>query len=89
VLGGVDDGRVVFRNSDVLCNVKEKLSHSCTLEGEEMASLITEFSDLFSDVAGRTDCIHHHVDVENSIPIKQNPLALGSLSSLRENLTTC
>jgi len=47
VLDGVDDGRVVFRNSYVLCNVKEKLSHLCTLEGEEIASLITEFSDLF------------------------------------------
>ena len=73
VLDGVDDGRVVFRNSDVLCNVKEKLSHLCTLEGEEIASLITEFSDLFCDVPGRTNCVHHHVDAENAIPIKQNP----------------
>ena len=37
VLDSVDDGHVVFRNSDVLCNVKEKLSHLCTLEGEERA----------------------------------------------------
>ena len=73
VLDGMDDGRVVFRNSDVQCNVKEKLSHLCTLEGEEIASLITEFSDLFSDIPGRTGCIYHHVDVENAIPIMQNP----------------
>jgi len=68
-----DDGRVVFRNSDVLCNMKEKLSHLCAPEGEEMAALITEFSDLFSDVPGRTSCVHHHVDVGNATPIKQNP----------------
>jgi len=50
VLDDVDDSCVVFRNSDVLCNVERKLSHLCTPEGEEMAALITEFSDLFSDV---------------------------------------
>ena len=72
MLDDVDDGRVVFRNSDVLCNVKEKLSHLCTLEGEEMASLITEFSDLFSDVPERTNYVHH-VDMGNDTPIKHNP----------------
>jgi len=41
-------------------------------EGEEMAALITEFSDLFSDVPGRTDCVCHHVDVGDVVPIKQN-----------------
>ena len=35
--------------------------------------LITEFSDLFSDVPGRTNCVQHHVGVKNAIPIKQNP----------------
>ena len=38
-----------------------------------MAALITEFSDLFSDVPGRTNCVHHHVDVGDAGPIKQNP----------------
>ena len=70
---GVDDGCVVFKNSDALRDVKSKLSHLSTLEGEEMAALITEFLDLFSDVPGRTDCVRHHVNVGDAVPIKQNP----------------
>jgi len=46
---GVDDGCVVFKNSDALHDVKSKLSHLSTSEGEEMAVLITEFSDLFQE----------------------------------------
>ena len=37
-----------------------------------MAALITEFSNLFSDVPGRTSCVHHHVDVGDAVSIKQN-----------------
>ena len=69
----VDDSCVVFRNSDALRDLTNKLSHLSTSEGEEMAALITEFSDLFSDVPGRTNCVHHHVDVGDAVPIKQNP----------------
>ena len=72
-LDEVDDGCVVFRDSNVLRDVKNKLSHLFTSEGEEMAVLITEFSDLFSDVPGRTNCVHHHVDVGDAVLIKQNP----------------
>jgi len=38
---GMDDSCVVFKNSDALSNVKSKLSHLSTSEGEEMAALIT------------------------------------------------
>ena len=38
-----------------------------------MATLITEFLDLFSDVPGRTNQVHHHVDAGDAVPIKQNP----------------
>ena len=72
-LDEVDEGYVVFRNSDALRDLTNKLSHLSTSEGEEMAALVTEFSDLFSDVPGRTNCVHHHVDVGDAVPIKQNP----------------
>ena len=59
--------------TDALRDLTNKLSHLSTSEGEEIAAPITEFSDLFSDVPGKTNCVHHHVDVGDAVPIKQNP----------------
>ena len=67
------DGSLRFSNSETMCNMDNNLKHLPTAQREEMVALITEFSDLFSDVPGRTNCVHHHVDIGNAAPIKQNP----------------
>ena len=38
----------------------------------EMIKVITEFSEIFSDVSGRAKGMLHNVDVVNAEPIKQN-----------------
>ena len=53
-------GSVKLKNSDVLANLQEKLSHLHAPEQKQMISLITEFTDLFLDIPGRIDCVYHH-----------------------------
>jgi len=68
--------------------MEKRLEHLSTIEREEMVALITEFADLFSDVPGRTNCVHHHVDVGRATPIKQNPYIVNpwKLSFLKKEL---
>ena len=53
-----------------------------------MISLITEFSVLFPDVPGRTDCVCHDVDVMGATPIKQHPYRMNpvKLQQLRSEI---
>ena len=67
------DGSLRFSNSEMMCNMENNLEYLPTTHREEMVALITEFSDLFSDVLGKTNCVHHHVDIGNAAPMKQNP----------------
>ena len=60
-------------NSDVLHKLEKKLCHLASPEREEMIKVITEFSEIFSDVPGRAKGVLHNVDVGNAEPIKQNP----------------
>ena len=82
------DGSLRLSNSETMCNMENNLKHLPTAEREEMVALITEFSDLFSDVPGRTNCVHHHVDIGNAAPIKQNPYRVNpwKLSFLKKEL---
>ena len=82
------DGNLRFSNSETMCNIENNLKHLPTAQREEMVALITEFSDLFSDVPGRTNCVHHHVDIGNAAPIKQNPYRVNpqKLSCLKKEL---
>ena len=48
-------GSVKLKNSDVLANLQEKLSHLPAPEQKQMISLITEFTDLFLDIPGRIE----------------------------------
>ena len=64
-------------NSDILGNLEKKLCHLTSLEKEEMVETITEFSDIFLDVPGRTTCALHSVDVGDAVTIKQNPYCVN------------
>ena len=64
-------------NSDVLDNLDKKLCHLTSPEREEMVKAITEFSDIFPDVPGKTTCALHNVDVGDATPIKQNPYCVN------------
>ena len=63
---------VLLCNSDVLHNLEKKLCHLSS-EREEMIKVITEFTEIFSNVPGRAKGVPHNVDVGNAEPIKQNP----------------
>ena len=64
-------------NSDALHNVVKKLCHISSPEREEMIKVITEFTEIFSDVPGRAKCVLNNVDVGNAEPIKQNPYRIN------------
>ena len=64
---------VRLRNSDVLANLDNKLSHLSTEERSDIARLIQEFTHLFPDIPKRTKVLSHDVDVGNSSPCKQHP----------------
>ena len=66
------DTTIVLKNSDVLCNLKDKLYHLSASEQDTIIKLILEFNELFPDVPGRAECVHHDVDVGKATPIKQH-----------------
>ena len=64
---------IVLKYSDVLCNLKDNLHHLLASEKDTIIKLILEFTELFADVPGRAECVHHDVDVGKATPIKQHP----------------
>ena len=62
-----------LKNSDVLMNLEQKLSHLPVQEKEVLKELLWEFTVLFPDVPGKTTIAVHDVDVGNTPPIKQHP----------------
>ena len=66
-------GRCVrLKNSDVLLNLEQKLSHLPVHEKEMLKNLLAEFAVLFPDVPGKTTIAVHDVDVGATPPIKQH-----------------
>ena len=62
-----------LKNSIVLLNLEQKLSH-LSVQGKEMLKeLLCEFAVLFPGVPGKTSIAIHDVDVGNTPPIKQHP----------------
>ena len=57
-------------NSDILCNLEQKLEHLPENEQEELKTLIIEFSSVFADIPRKTTYASHDVDVGDSKPIK-------------------
>ena len=67
------DTTIVLKNSDVLWNLKDKQHHLLASEQDTIIKLILEFTELFPDMPGRAECVHHDVDVGRATPIKQHP----------------
>ena len=68
-----------LHNSDVLCNMNEKLSHLEEPQRRDIEALIEEYQHLFPDVPSRTDRITHDVDIGDAPPIKQHPYRLNPI----------
>ena len=68
-----------LKNSDVLTNLDSKLSHLPLSNREVIKNVISEFSELFSDVPKKTNFIEHDVDVGSAIPIKQHPYRVNPI----------
>ena len=68
-----------LHNSDVLCNMNEKLSHLDELQRRDIEALIDEYQHLLPDVPSRTDRITHDVDIGNPPPNKQHPYLLNPI----------
>ena len=66
-----------LKNSQVLSNLSDKLSHLTFQQQSEVSDLIREYSHLFPDVPGRTDAVFHDIDVGDATPIKQHPYRVG------------
>ncbi|PIK45983.1 hypothetical protein BSL78_17135 [Apostichopus japonicus] len=73
------DISVKLKNSDVLCNLSEKLSHLSKQHQIEMSDLINSHVDLFTDIPRRTHLVCHNVDVGDAVPIKQHPYRLSPI----------
>ena len=74
-----DPGPSKLKNSDILRNLNNKLSHLEPSQQEELKQLIHEYEHLFPDIPTRTDKIYHDVIVEDSKPIKQHPYRMNPL----------
>jgi len=70
-------GSIKLKNSDVLANLQQKLSHLPMQEQKQMSPLILKFADLCPDVLGETDLVYHDVDVMGTKPIKQHPYCIN------------
>ncbi len=72
-------GTTIFRNSKVIENVDQKLSHLQDQEKSELKQLLCGYKHLFPDVPTRTNKIFHDVEIVDSKPIKQYPYRMKPL----------
>lgn len=70
-IGNVE-GSIRLKNSEVLNNLKDKLSH-LPQHFDDLKELMLNNRQLFSDVPSRTTVVQHDIDVGDAIPIKQSP----------------
>ena len=75
----VEIPQLKLKNSEVLANLPETLSHLPGAERAQVMDLIHEYEHLFSDVPGRTSVVMHDVDVGDSPPVKQHPYRANPL----------
>ena len=61
-----------MQNSQILNDLGTKLSFTPSSK-KELAEVITQYREVFSDVPSKTYFIEHDVDVGDSAPIKQHP----------------
>ena len=66
-----------LKNSDILHDLDQKLSHLDPDKKHELKQLILEYEHLFPDIPSRTDKIYHDVDIiEGAKPVKKHPYRL-------------
>ena len=74
---------VNLKNSEVLKDLDNRLSHLSPSQREELKALIFEYPRLFSDVPGRTNIVQHDVDVGDAAPIRPFGIS-GGFHQLRK-----
>ena len=62
-----------LNNSQIISNLKSKLSHLSPSQAVDIETLIQSNLSLFPDVPSRTDVVCHDVDVGTAEPVKQHP----------------
>ncbi|MES9950010.1 MAG: RNase H-like domain-containing protein [Candidatus Thiodiazotropha sp.] len=72
-----DPGTAKLKNSDILKNLDQKLSHLEPTQRNELKDLIHEYEHLFPDIPTRTDKIYHDVIIADSEPVKQHPYRMN------------
>ena len=73
----IDTGEIKLKNSDVLNNLSNKLSHLSQKQQADLIDLLEEFKDLFGDVPSQCSLMVHEVTLkEGSTPIRQAPYRL-------------
>ena len=67
-----------LKNSDILKDLDQKLSHLSSDKRLELQLLILEYEHLFPDIPSKTDKIYHYVElIEDSKPVKQHPYIMN------------
>ncbi|XP_071483344.1 uncharacterized protein [Diadema antillarum] len=75
----VEIPQLMLKNSEVLANLSDTLSHLPGVERAQVMDVVHEYEHLFSDVPGRTSVVVHDVDVGDSSPVKQHPYRVNPL----------
>ena len=78
-----------LKNSDILKDLDQKLSHLSTDKRLELKQLILEYEHLFPDIPSKTDTIYHDVElIDGSKPLKQHPYRMNPVKQqiLREEV---
>ena len=67
-----------LKNSDILEDLDQKLSHLTSDKKLELKQLILEYEHLFPDIPSKTDKIYHDVElIDGSKPVKQHPYRMN------------
>ena len=67
-----------FKNSDILKDLDQKLSHPSSDKRLKLKQLILEYEHLFTDIPSKTDKIYHDVDlIDGSKHVKQHPYRIN------------
>ena len=78
-----------LKNSDILKDLDQKLSHLSSDKRLELKQLILEYEHLFPDIPSKTDKIYHDVElIDGSKPVKQHPYRMNPVKHqiLREEV---
>ena len=78
-----------LKNSDILKDLDQKLSHLSSDKRLELKQLILEYEHLFPDIPSKTDKIYHDVKlIDGSKPVKQHPYRMNPVKQqiLREEV---